>query len=157
MRIVRERKMKVRRHLRHIASKYRKVREVWNAKVEQFEKEQIEKNPQAAGSILERMAAASAAASAVGGQRRSSYRDRSSGAAGTGSSILMGGANFIRSDYEQEQLLKELMAEEAMNKRIQTGTCDKLPDQVLEPVRRHLPRYSDYCNAIVVDAEAMES
>ena len=100
--------MKVRRHLRHIASKYRKVREVWNAKVEQFEKEQIEKNPQAAGSILERMAAASAAASAVGGQRRSSYRDRSSGAAGTGSSILMGGANFIRSDYEQEQLLKEV-------------------------------------------------
>ena len=69
---------------------------------------------------------------------------------------MIGGATIIRSDYEQEQLLKELMAEEAMNKRIQTGTCDKLPDQVLEPVLRHLPRYSDKHNAFVEDAEAME-
>ena len=143
--------MKVRRHLRHIASKYRKVREVWNAKVEQFEKEQIEKNPQAAGSILERMAAASAAASAVGGQRRSSYRDRSSGAAGTGSSILMGGANFIRSDYEQEQLLKELGREEAMRKRIETGTTT-CPDMLLDPEIRVWPFYDDTTNSIVLDS-----
>jgi len=141
MAMVRARQLESRRYVAALASRYEEAQHVWHREASKWNKKR-EKSEGPLGS--------EGAMQSFSGGRRASHRGSSSG----GGSFL--GDGIIRSDYEQEMLLKELGREESLRLRIEKGTIDAIPPMLLAPTLKHLPLYHDESNALVADPAADE-
>jgi hypothetical protein len=145
MALLRARQLETRRHVAALSTRFEAAQRAWrNRKAHNKWGNHCESE----GSLGEGLARAQSLA----GARRASYRGNSSHS--SNSSFL--GDGIIRSDYEQEMILKELSREESLRSRIEKGTTDAVPPMLFAPQLKHLPLFHDESNGLVCDAAADE-
>jgi len=139
--MVRARQLESRRYVAALVSRYEEAQHAWHKEASKWKKKRDKSEGALGGAGVMQ---------SLSGGRRASHRGASSG----GSSFL--GDGIIRSDYEQEMLLKELSREESLRLRIEKGTIDAIPPMLFAPTLKHLPLYDDESNALVTDPAADE-